>query len=106
MTYPEISPARWWRDDETRYLSRAEYSEHRRRPRFELAAIPRINPELDDFVDRYFARQALDEAFDFIKPLEFEQLEPNPLADVMVAMRYPPLPVEPFVMFFGTEDDV
>lgn len=90
-----VLTVRWWRDPADRFLSRAEYSDLKRRRRFDLSEIPRgDDPELDAFVAKWrddigFAREWM------CVPMEFERLDPDPLADVKIAMRWPPNYVPP-----------
>lgn len=93
-TNPQLRPARWWRDDETRYLTRAEYSDMKRRPHFNLSEIPRgDNPELDAFVEKWRDEHGFVRPEFVMPPMEFERLEPmDPIADIKA--NFPP--VKPF----------
>lgn len=89
-TYPTLT-VRWWRDPVDRFLSRAE--------------IPRgDNPEIDAEVAGLVDRGGCMAKFDYVRPMEFEQLDPDPIADVKIAMRYPPPKVQPIVCVFGIDD--
>lgn len=89
--WPQLLPVRWWRDDETRFMSRADYRGALERRRFNLSEVPRgDNPELDADVDRWRDEGQLASPFWSapIVPMEFERLEPDPIAAVIAQLRY------------------
>lgn len=111
---PPLAPtltARWWRAPEERHLSRAEYSDMRRRPHFNLSEIPRgDHPDLDEHV-AWWVEHGLREMIRPVefRPVEFETLPAQPsasedvIADVRRALAAPaPMPL--FIVFGGDKD--
>jgi hypothetical protein len=78
----KVRPIRWWRDDETRYMSRDEYRSHIGAARFDLAKVPLMDPLLDERV-RWWIKHG--RKMEFVEPVPFERLEPcDPIADIRV----------------------
>jgi hypothetical protein len=89
VTPPVLTPVRWWRDDETRYLSRPEYRAVLDRRRFNLSEVPRgDNPELDAFVEHW--RDTIGFLHpDFVLPLStIDYFAPTPEADPIGDVRW------------------
>lgn len=106
---PTLSPIRWWRDDEIRYLPRPEYRAALERRHFNLSEIPRgEHPELDAFVADYRDRVGFFPIVPLV-PLVFEQLKPmDPLDDVArMRIRHLIPEVQPsLALIFFREDDL
>ncbi len=84
-----VSPVRWWRDDETRYMSRPELRAFGERRHFNLSEVPRgDNPELDAFVEHW--RDTIgfrNPDFDFATTFE-PMPERSPIDDIIEMRRY------------------
>lgn len=99
--------ARWWRAPGDRHLSRAEYSEMKRRPHFNLSEIPRgDHPDVDDHV-AWWIEHGLRT---MIEPLPFRMLDPQPplgddvIRDVQRSIAAMPAVMPLFIVFGGDED--
>lgn len=92
----KTTPVRWWRDDETRYMTRSEYRQVSERRHFNLSDVPRgDNPELDAFVEHWRDTHG----FFPCVPLKWERLEPDPLADIRVRFESKmPMPLSFFAL--------
>lgn len=101
-TFRPTLTVRWWRDPETRFLSRPEYREWKEAHRFNLSEVPRgDNPELDAFVEHWRDTHGfLHPNLKLLPPLPFERLDPDPLKDIAAMIRYSPVKIDYPPMFF------
>lgn len=83
----KIRPVRWWRDECTRYMTRAELGTINRR--FNLSEVPRgDDPDLDAFVANWRDTIGFYNPGLHLPPMpHFKTAEPDPIADIAAGLR-------------------